>query len=66
VAEGNSALDQRTLGVELQLMLLLCCAVLYTGVTRRYGSGLGSLGLMIVPLLCSIFCGNACVTSNSR
>jgi len=32
----------------------------------RFGSGLGSLGLMVVPLLCSIFCGNACVTANSR
>lgn len=37
--------------------LPLCC---------RFGSGLGSLGLMVVPLLCSIFCGNACVTANSR
>lgn len=32
----------------------------------RYGSGVGALGLMVVPSLCSIFCGNACVTANSR
>ncbi|WIA39719.1 hypothetical protein OEZ86_005781 [Tetradesmus obliquus] len=32
----------------------------------RFGNGLGSLGLMTVPLLCSMFCGNACVTSTSR
>ncbi|KAF6254993.1 amino acid/polyamine transporter I [Scenedesmus sp. NREL 46B-D3] len=32
----------------------------------RFGNGLGSLGLMAVPLLCSMFCGNACVTSTSR
>ncbi|KAF8058897.1 NAD kinase 3 [Scenedesmus sp. PABB004] len=32
----------------------------------RFGSGLGGLGLMVVPLACSLFCGNACVTSTSR
>jgi amino acid transporter len=32
----------------------------------RYGNGLGALGLMVVPLVCSLFCGNACVTSTSR
>jgi len=25
----------------------------------RYGSGLGSLGLMVVPLVCSLFCVSA-------
>jgi SpoU rRNA methylase family enzyme len=32
----------------------------------RFGNGLGALVLMLVPLLCSMFCGNACVTSTSR
>jgi hypothetical protein len=32
----------------------------------RYGSGTGGLILMIIPLLCVLFCGNACVTANSR
>lgn len=32
----------------------------------RYGSGTGGLILMGVPLICSLFCGNACVTANSR
>lgn len=40
-------------------MVFFCC-------WHRFGSGVGALGLMVVPLLCSIFCGNACVTANSR
>lgn len=32
----------------------------------RFGRGAGALGLFIVPLLCSIFCGNACLTTCSR
>lgn len=42
-----------------------CCCNMCVAVCR-YGSGLGSLGLMVVPLMCSMFCGNACVTANSR
>lgn len=50
------------------LLLLLTAAVLYYCLLLlcRYGSGLGALGLMVVPLVCSLFCGNACVTSTSR
>jgi hypothetical protein len=44
------------------LLLLLLCDTC----SPRFGNGLGSLGLMTVPLLCSMFCGNACVTSTSR
>lgn len=32
----------------------------------RFGSGAGALGLFVVPLLCSLFCGNACLTTCSR
>ncbi|KAI8466411.1 MAG: amino acid/polyamine transporter I [Monoraphidium minutum] len=34
--------------------------------SARFGSGLGALGLFVVPLLCSLFCGNACLTTCSR
>jgi amino acid transporter len=34
--------------------------------TARFGSGFGALGLFVVPLLCSLFCGNACLTTCSR
>lgn len=33
---------------------------------RRYGNGLYSMALMVVPLLCSFACGAACVTACSR
>lgn len=32
----------------------------------RFGAGAGALGLFVVPLLCSLFCGNACLTTCSR
>jgi amino acid transporter len=33
---------------------------------RRFGSGAGALGLFVVPLVCSLFCGAACLTTCSR
>jgi amino acid transporter len=32
----------------------------------RFGSGVGALGLFVIPLACSLFCGNACLTTCSR
>lgn len=32
----------------------------------RFGRGGASLALFSVPLLCSVFCGNACLTTCSR
>lgn len=34
--------------------------------SARFGRGAGALGLFVVPLLCSLFCGNACLTTCSR
>ncbi len=31
--------------------------VAWDAFNARYGSGIGSLGLMVVPLMCSVFCG---------
>jgi len=40
--------------------------IVYDVFKARYGNGVYGLGLFAVPLLCSLFCGNACLTTCSR
>lgn len=40
--------------------------ITYDALAGRFGSGVGALGMFVVPLMCSLFCGNACLTTCSR
>lgn len=40
--------------------------IAYQAFLDRYGSGTGGMVLMAIPLVCSVLCGTACVTANSR
>jgi hypothetical protein len=40
--------------------------IVHSAFMARTGSAAGAMALMVVPLVCSLLCGTACVTANSR
>jgi hypothetical protein len=40
--------------------------IVYNAFMARYQSAAGAMWLMAIPLICSMLCGTACITANSR